>query len=114
MSNFRKAVEFFLTIVVTTFLNGFVLMKLYNWFIVDIYSLQSISMMQGIAIMAIINFIKAEYKKPEDGFWTKIFSFFNCGSYNQAQNRKEVALNPEFDQKLRPIEVKSKTIKKYN
>lgn len=58
-----------------------------------------------------IELIMNRQQPPQETFWSKMISYFNCGNYNSYQNKQEVALNGEL--KPEPS-FRNKTIKKYH
>lgn len=71
MEKFGKFMTIVLGIVASTFINGFVFSKLWFWFIVPIFHMQPLRVVEAIGIMFFITFIRANPNKELGGsnFW---------------------------------------------
>lgn len=56
MENFGKFITIVLSFIITTLVGGFVFMKLWAWFIVSIFHLPSLNIIEAIGVMMIINY----------------------------------------------------------
>jgi len=75
MENFGKFMIIIIVMIVTPLINGFVVMKLWNWFIIPIFSLQPLKLIEAIGFTIILAFITAKPSKnnKEEDFWDKLF-----------------------------------------
>ena len=73
MENFGKFVTILLGMLLSTLMNGFVFMKLWNWFIVSIFEAKPLILIQSMAIMVLIAFIRIRKSKDGDEDFWKVF-----------------------------------------
>jgi uncharacterized protein YacL len=75
MENFGKFMTVILVMIVTPLINGFVVMKLWNWFIIPIFSLQPLRLIEAIGFTIILTFIttKPSKKNTQEYFWDWLF-----------------------------------------
>lgn len=71
MESFGKFMTAVLAIIIAPIINGFVFSKLWIWFIVPIFQMQPLRVVEAIGIMLLINFILAKRDKDANGdkFW---------------------------------------------
>ena len=69
MKNFKKFITVLLGIIVSYLVNGFVLLKLWEWFIVTTFKVQPLNLVQAIGIVILINFLFIKKEKSPDNFW---------------------------------------------
>ena len=71
MENFGKFMTVLLAMIISPIINGFVFSKLWLWFIVPIFQMQPLRVVEAIGIIFLINFIKAKKDKEsdKDKFW---------------------------------------------
>ena len=71
MENFGKFMAVVLAMIVGPIIKGFVFSKLWLWFIVPIFQIQPLRVVEAIGIMLLFNFIsvKISKKSVEDDFW---------------------------------------------
>jgi len=71
MENFGKFMTVLLAMIISPIINGFVFSKLWLWFIVPIFQMQPLRVVEAIGIIFLINFIKAKIDKEsdKDKFW---------------------------------------------
>lgn len=72
MENFGKFMTVVLAMIISPIINGFVFSKLWFWFIVPIFEMQPLRVVEAIGIMFLISFIRAKMDKEADkyDFWT--------------------------------------------
>ena len=75
MENFGKFITIVLALIISPIISGFVLSKLWLWFIVSTFNANPIRIVEAIGIMFLINYILSQSKalenKSEDNFWNK-------------------------------------------
>ena len=71
MENFGKFIVVVLGMIIIPIIKGFVLSKLWLWFIVPIFQIQPLRVIEAIGIIFLINFIRLKRDKPDDSeeFW---------------------------------------------
>lgn len=85
MENFGKFMTILLTMIINTIINGFVFCKLWSWFIVTTFQVQSIRLVEAIGISLLIGFIiTRKTTTKSDDFWetfieSTIFMIIVCG-----------------------------------
>lgn len=65
MKNFKRTVIILLSMVVSPIINGYVLMKLWMWFIVPTFETQPLRMVEAVGLMILTNYLKSTYTKNE-------------------------------------------------
>lgn len=84
MEKFGKFMVITLIMIISPIINGFVLSKLWLWFIVPIFQIRQISLIEAIGLVCFISFIAAKKVKTEqDKFWQELgenvaFLIFSC------------------------------------
>lgn len=59
--------------IISPIINGYVIMKLWAWFIVTTFNLPSLKIAQSVGIMLLINYFLAKLEKDSDkGFWESL------------------------------------------
>jgi hypothetical protein len=74
MENFVKFMTIVLTLTITQFINGFVIMKLWAWFIVPTFGVVQLGLVEAIGLMLVVNFFKpinSSKKDDTEEFWEK-------------------------------------------
>ena len=86
MENIGKFVVFLVGVIISSIITGFVFSKLWLWFIVPIFSVDPLRVVEAIGIMVLIGYVRTRFdsKAKEDDFWEKftsliIFSVFLGG-----------------------------------
>lgn len=76
MENFGKFMAILLAMIISPIINGFVFSKLWLWFIVPIFQIQPLRIVEAIGIIFLISFTFMKNKKPvsKDKFWSKFAS----------------------------------------
>lgn len=71
MENFGKFVTIVLAMIIGPIVYGFVILKLWGWFIVPIFEVEPLRLVEAIGLMFIINYIRAKRDKEADKykFW---------------------------------------------
>jgi hypothetical protein len=71
MENFGKFMTVLLAMIISPIINGFVFSKLWLWFIVPIFQIHPLRVVEAIGIIFLINFIKVKKDKEadKDKFW---------------------------------------------
>ena len=72
METIGKITSFFITVIVGAILSGFVLMKFWAWFIVPIFSLPTLTVVQAIGLGFIIRWLTHEKEVDEDKDFVEI------------------------------------------
>jgi len=70
----KKIIGIFLGIIIAQIVNAFVFTKLWEWFIVPIFTIQPVNLLQAIGIMILVNFFRLKAIKIEeeqDNFWER-------------------------------------------
>lgn len=62
MRNFGKFCLMFIILIISIFINGFVFIKLYEWFIISPFQAPKLSFAQAIGIMLFIGYLKNKSK----------------------------------------------------
>ncbi len=75
MKNFGKFTTLILSLIISPIIRGFVLVKLWGWFIVTTFSISAINMPEAIGMMMIIGYIiiKPEKTTKDSDFWDDFF-----------------------------------------
>lgn len=73
MENFGKFMAIVLAMIISPIINGFVIVKLWSWFIVPTFEIQSISIVEAIGLMFLVNYLKTNVEEKNEGndFWGK-------------------------------------------
>lgn len=73
MENLGKFTVFIISIVVAVIVRGFVLTKLWAWFIVPVFELSPLRIVEAIGISTLIGYLtySREKGKEDDDFWKK-------------------------------------------
>ena len=71
MENFGKFMTIVLAMIISPIINGFVFSKLWLWFIVPIFQMQPLRIVEAIGIIFLINFIRMKRDRAADKeeFW---------------------------------------------
>lgn len=70
METFGKICAIALSIIASSLLGGFVFSKLWEWFIVYAFNVQSVTVIQSIGILFFLNFITHKVKSKSDTKFT--------------------------------------------
>ena len=76
MENFGKFMIILLAKIMTTIINGFVLAKLWMWFIVPTFKTQPLRIIEAIGIIFLINSLFDKKAKNDDSFWKSFIKNF--------------------------------------
>ena len=78
MENFGKIMTVILAMIISLIVSGFVVLKLWAWFIVPIFEAQPLRLVEAIGLMFFINYLKAKYDKEadKDKFWEQFATNF--------------------------------------
>lgn len=73
MKNFGKFATVILAMVIAPIISGFVVMKLWGWFIVPTFEMNPLRIVEAIGIMFLLNFVRAKRDKEASGddFWSE-------------------------------------------
>lgn len=76
MKNLVKFIILFLAMIINPIIYGFVFSKLWFWFIVPIFQMQPLRIVEAIGILFIINLVTLKLDKEvnEDDFWIKFIT----------------------------------------
>jgi len=71
MGNFGKFIAIMLGIIISSIINGFVITKLWAWFVVPTFEANPLRIIEAIGLMFLVNHIKAKRDKEhnKDKFW---------------------------------------------
>ena len=71
MENFGKFMTVVLAMLISPIINGFVITKLWMWFIVPTFEANPLRVVEAIGLMFLINYVKAKRDKEtdKDKFW---------------------------------------------
>lgn len=71
MENFGKIMTVILAMIISPIVSGFVILKLWAWFIVPTFEAQPLRLVEAIGLMFLINYLKAKRDKEadKDKFW---------------------------------------------
>ena len=71
MENFGKFMTVLLAMIISPVINGFVFSKLWLWFIVPTFQIQTLRVVEAIGIILLINFIRVKRDKEasKDKLW---------------------------------------------
>ena len=86
MENFGKFMTVVLAMIISPIINGFVITKLWLWFVVPTFEANPLRVVEAIGLMFLINYIKAkrDNEADKDKFWEQfatniIFMFLMAG-----------------------------------
>ena len=71
MENFLKFVFSMFFVALFSILNGYVFMKLWDWFFVPIFDLNPIRLVEAIGISIVVNFLIARKPSSNKDFWVE-------------------------------------------
>jgi hypothetical protein len=71
MENFGKFMTLVMAMIISPIVSGFVTMKLWFWFMVPIFGMNPLRLVEAIGLMFLINYLKFRKTKPtdKDKFW---------------------------------------------
>lgn len=76
MSKFSKTLLVIITLIVLSILSAFVLYKYWQWFIIPIFGLNQITLVEALGLMSLISYFKLTsqknnnvQEKTDDEFW---------------------------------------------
>lgn len=71
MENFGKFMTIVLAMIISPIVNGFVIMKLWTWFVVPTFEASPLRVVEAIGLMFLVNYLKAKRDKEadKDKFW---------------------------------------------
>jgi hypothetical protein len=74
MKNFCKFMVVILTFILASIISGFVVVELWQWFIVPTFDMQPLRIVEAIGIMLLISFIRAkpDYNVNKETFFEKL------------------------------------------
>jgi hypothetical protein len=78
MENFGKFMTIVLGMIISPIISGFVIVKLWAWFIVPTFEMNPLRIVEAIGIMFLINYSKAKLDKEadKDKFWEQFVANF--------------------------------------
>lgn len=78
MENFGKFMTIVLAMIISPIISGFVIVKLWAWFIVPTFEVNPLRIVEAIGIMFLINYLKAKRDKESDRdkFWEQFAANF--------------------------------------
>lgn len=78
MENFGKFMTVVLAMIISPIVSGFVVLKLWAWFIVPTFEVQPLRLVEAIGLMFLVNYLKAKRDKEtdKDEFWKKFVTNF--------------------------------------
>ena len=77
MENFGKFMTIVLAMIISSIINGFVIMKLWAWFVVPTFEANPLRLVEAIGIMYLIKFIKMKRDKTNnENFWENFWEEF--------------------------------------
>lgn len=73
MENFGKFMAIVLGMIISPIISGFVIMKLWAWFVVPIFEQNPLRVVEAIGLMFLINFVRLKRDKGADAdeFWSE-------------------------------------------
>jgi hypothetical protein len=71
MENFGKFMAGLLVLIINPIISGFVVLKLWLWFVVPIFGAQPLRLVESIGLIFLISYVFYKYQKPSDGFWSE-------------------------------------------
>lgn len=76
MEAFGKFMVVLLGMIITPIVNGFVIAKLWFWFIVPTFEQNPLRLVEAIGLALFCNFMLARYEKtdPSDNYWEQYFT----------------------------------------
>ena len=70
MESFGKFMAVVLAMIISPIISGFVILKLWGWFVVPTFETQPLRLVEAIGLMYLINYLKAKRdKEVQDKFW---------------------------------------------
>ena len=72
MENFGKFMILLISLIISPIINGYVLVQLWEWFIVSTFDVQPLQLVNGIGILILINFIYAKKSTTTDDVWQEL------------------------------------------
>ena len=71
MENFGKLMTIILGIIISPIISGFVILKLWAWFIVPTFKIEPLRLVEAIGLMIFVNFliVKRDKKANKENFW---------------------------------------------
>lgn len=78
MEIFGKFMTIVLGMIISPIISGFVIVKLWAWFIVPTFEMNQLRIVEAIGIMFLINYLKAKQDKEadKDKFWEQFATNF--------------------------------------
>lgn len=76
MENFGKFITVLLAMIISPIINGFVIMKLWAWFIVPTFDMNPLRVVEAIGLMFLVNYIRMKRDKEaeKDKFWEQLLA----------------------------------------
>jgi len=71
MENFGKFMTIVLAMIISPIISGFVILKLWGWFVVPIFETHPLRLAEAIGLMFLVNYLKLKRDKEtdKDKFW---------------------------------------------
>lgn len=66
MENFGKVIAWIIALIISPIINGFVLVKMWAWFIIDTFNAQPLRIVEAIGLMYVIGFLTIKPKKNKE------------------------------------------------
>lgn len=63
MANFGKLIIVILIVIIEIIIKGFIIMKLWTWFIVPIFEINQLRIVEAIGIMLLVNYLNFKREK---------------------------------------------------
>ena len=78
MENFGKFMTVVLAMIISPIVSGFVVLKLWAWFIVPTFETQPLRLVESIGLMFLVNYLRAKRDKEadKDKFWEQFATNF--------------------------------------
>lgn len=76
MENFGKFMTIVLAMIISPIVNGFVIMKLWAWFITPTFNIHELRLVEAIGLMFLVNYLLLKRDKDvnKDSFWEQFIA----------------------------------------
>ncbi len=72
MESFGKICFAFLVVIITILISGFILMKMWAWFMVPVFSLPEFNLYQAIGVSTFLSYIKGAKIDDKEKEWSEV------------------------------------------